>query len=240
MEKLFSKFSFGRSATLLFAVMALALSGCLDKNQSDMPAPAELAYVNLYHGSPDGPDYNVLIDNNKANTQAFRYANNSGYFKLDAGTHQIAFTPVTSTTALIDTTFMFEKDAIYSLFTVGRMANTKLLVVKDSLVTPAGGSAAIRLVNLSPDAPALELVISGADASPIFTGIGFKGNTKFKEVVSGTYAFKVREAGTDNVLMPATNLELRAGRNYTLIVRGFQTPPSGNTNVLALQIIQNY
>ncbi|MCJ8167302.1 DUF4397 domain-containing protein [Pontibacter sp. E15-1] len=240
MKKLSNKFSISRAAMFCFALLALAFTGCMDKNDTDTPTPVEVSYVNLYHGSPDGPDYNVMLDDEKINNQAFLYANNSGYFKLPAGSHKIAFTPVTATTSQVDITHTFKKDSIYSLFAVGQAANTEILILKDSLIAPVSGSAAIRLVNLSPDAPALDVVIAGAEATPVFTGFGFKGNTQFKNIVSGTYSFKVKATGTDDVLVPATSFELNVGGNYTLIVRGFQTPPSGNTNVLSLQMIRNY
>lgn len=240
MKKFLSKLSLGRIALFMCSAMAFGLTGCLDSDVDDAPAPTPVAYISFYHGSPDAPDFNVIVDDERINSQAFKYSNASSYIEVTTGSHEIAFTPVTATDAVVDTTFDFKEDKIYSLFTVNRLQDIGLLVVEDSLIAPGSDKAGVRLINLSPDAPAVDVTIAGGGAAPVFSNLGFKGNTQFVPVTDGTHAFVVKEAGTENVLVPSTSLTLEPGRNYTLVVRGFQTPPSDNSNVLALQVIRNY
>jgi hypothetical protein len=240
MKKSLSKFSFTRITFLLCSAMALVLTGCLDKNNDDMPEPTPVAYISFYHGSPDAPDFNIDVDDERVNSQAFKYSNASNYIAITTGNHKIEFTPATTTDVVIDTTYNFKEAKIYSLFAVDSLQDIEMLLVQDSLVVPGMGNAAIRLIHLSPDAPAVDVAIAGGGATPVFTNLGFKGNTEFRNVPAGTHSFQVKETGTENALMTATTLSLEAGKNYTLIVRGFQTPPAGNSNVMALQIVRNY
>ena len=240
MKNLFSTRALSRVSLFLCSIMAFGLTGCLDSDMDDAPEPKPVAYVSFYHGAPDAPDFNVSVDDEKINSQAFKYSNASNYLSLTTGNHEIAFTPVTATTALVDTTFNFKEDKVYSLFTAGSQQDIDILVVEDSLITPGTSKAGVRLINLSPDAPTVDVVMAGGGASPLFQGIEFKENSAFIPVTDGTHSFVVKETGTENVLVPATSLSLEPGRNYTLIVRGFQTPPTGNSNVLALQIVRNY
>ena len=240
MKNLFSTRALGSASLFLCSVMAFGLTGCLDSDMDDAPEPTPVSYVSFYHGAPDAPDFNVSVDDEKINNQAFKYSNASNYLSLTTGSHEVAFTPVTATAPLADTTFNFKEDKIYSLFTAGSQQNVDVLVVQDSLITPGTGKAGVRLINLSPDAPAVDVTIAGGGATPLFPGVEFKEDTQFITVTDGTHSFVVKEAGTENVLVAATSLSLEPGRNYTLIVRGFQTPPAGNSNVLALQMVRNY
>lgn len=239
MKKSLTKVS-ARITFLMFSAMALVLSSCLDKDNDNMPEPTPVAYISFYHGSPDAPDFNIEIDDDRINTQPFKYSNASNYISWATGSHKVEFLSSTATDALVDTTFNFKEGEIYSLFAVDSLQNIGVLLLEDSLIVPNSGNAAVRLVHLSPDAPAVDVSIAGGGASPVFSSVNFKGSTQFLNVPSGTHSFQVKEAGTENAVMSATTLTLESGRNYTLIVRGFKTPPAGNNSVLALQMVRNY
>jgi hypothetical protein len=49
----------------------------------------------------------------------------------------------------------------------------------------------------------------------------------------------VRVAGTTTVALELPNIQLQAGKIYTVFARGFLAPPAGNTNTLGAQIIVN-
>jgi hypothetical protein len=63
----------------------------------------------------------------------------------------------------------------------------------------------------------------------------FKGATPFQEVDAQSYNFEV-VAGTESVLN-IPNVSLPAGSYKTVLVRGYKTPPAGNTNVLSGEVI---
>lgn len=124
-----------------------------------------------------------------------------------------------------------------------------LILVYDDLTAPAAGRAKIRFANFSPDAPSLDLrTTSGTsvfanvaygnfgdqtlityDASgkapTTITGLTWKTLGPFKEVTAGTSQnFELRNT-TNGAIVPIkgttlTNLNLEAGKIYTIFING--------------------
>lgn len=242
MKKKPGKLSLRKIALLLCSLFTISLTACMDIKDSDIPAPRPVTYLSLYHGAPDAPDFDIFVDNARINSQSFKYATYSDYFNFVApGNRRLKFTPVNASNAFIDTALTFQEDKVYSLFVVDELQNMELLVVRDSLIIPGTGEAGLRVLQLSPDAPAVDVVlIKNNTTTPFSTNMSFKGNTPFRKVASGSHTIQVRRAGSQEQLLAVQNITLEPGRNYSFIIRGFVTPPSGNTHVLSLQVIRNY
>ncbi|GAB3528343.1 hypothetical protein GCM10027443_06070 [Pontibacter brevis] len=223
-------------------LLTFSLSSCLDVQNQDSDNLKPATYVSIYHGAPDAPDFDIFVDNSRINSQAFRYAGYSDYFNfISPGNHRIKFTPVNAANAFIDTAVTFAEGKIYSLMVMDQLAEMELLVLKDSLITPGTGESALRIVQLSPDAPAVDVVmVKNSTSSSFTTNMDFKEYTPFRKVATGTYTIKLKNAANQEQLLSVPNITLEQGRNYSFIVRGFVTPPTGNLNVLSLQVIRNY
>lgn len=218
-------------------VLTFSMAGCMDK-ENEAPEPEVRSFVSFYQASPDAPDLDILINNRPANNQPFKYTNFYSYSRFTPGEYEFKITPANAANVLTDITHTFEKDAVYSMFTVGRYQNLEIMVVKDSIATPESGKAGIRVVHLSPDAPAVNIATTGTGAATLSENLDFKDITSFIQVAGGTQSFQVTEAENNEVLLSVPNLNVQAGRVYTFVLRGFSTPPAGNTNVLSLQVIQ--
>lgn len=238
MQNLINKLSFKNVTFFLCCFLSVTLAGCA-KDEVVEPEPEPVSYVSFYQSSPDAPDLNIYIDNRLANNQAFKYTSYYTYSRFIPGTYRFKFTPANASNAYIDTALTFQEDKIYSIFTVNKFQDIDVLIVKDSLVAPNSGKASIRVINLSPDAPALDLVTTGTSGTSQFANVDFKENTLFKEINGGTHSFQIREAGKSDVMLSIPNQALQAGGVYTFLVRGLITPSSGNTNILSLQVIRN-
>jgi hypothetical protein len=59
---------------------------------------------------------------------------------------------------------------------------------------PMTGSAMIRVVHASPDAPAVDIYVEGI-AAPIYTDVAYGETTAYMEVEEGTYNIQIRAAG---------------------------------------------
>lgn len=226
-----------RKITLaLVATAAVFLQGCLKDDSEPQEAPT--AFVSMYHASPDTPDLDILIDNRKVNQFDFAYSNFTGYRFLYTGVRNIRFTPIGGTTILLDTNVTLLQDKIYSLFVANTKDKIEAIFVGDSLKVPAANMARVRFAHLSPDAPTLDARISGK-TTPLQTNLAFKQISEFMEISAGkqTMVFKLSGAESDLFTMPDITLE--AGGNYTVVIRGFQTPPNGNTKTLGGQLILN-
>jgi hypothetical protein len=78
--------------------------------------------------------------------------------------------------------------------------------------------ARVRVMHLSPDAPAVDVFVNGADA-PVVSELEFPDGTPYLEVPAGTYDFAVSAAGTgaDEAVLSIDDLELSAGVSYTAV-----------------------
>ncbi|PRY13851.1 uncharacterized protein DUF4397 [Pontibacter ummariensis] len=240
MQNLFKKTYLSKLWSLLVVCLtAVSLSGCLDK-ETDLPDPTPVSYLSIYHGSPDAPALDIKLDGMTINNQPFSYTNFSGYITIKAGSHSLKFTPVNAANAYVETTMNLKENKAYSLFTVNRLQNIELLTVQDSVKTPTTGKAALRVVHLSPDAAAVDVNVAGTTSTSLATGLGFKGITPFIELAGGKPSIQIKAAGTEEVLLTVSDVQLDAGKTYTMLIRGFKTPPTGNTNTLSAQVVRNY
>jgi len=225
--------------TFLSMLLLVLLVSCLNDDDNNNNQPIEVAYVSIYHASPDAPSFNIFVDGRVINRNSFGYSSYSGYLNFFTGNREIQFKEVNASNALIDTTFDFQNGKVYSLFAINRLSNIEALLVVDSAATPATGKAMVRFVNLSPDAPAFDITLEGQAGAPLFADQSFKQSSEFKEIDAGTYTFDVKDAGASNVVLSSGDVVLRAGGFYTIITRGFTNPPQGNTNILSVEVLDS-
>ncbi|WP_181163808.1 DUF4397 domain-containing protein [Pontibacter mangrovi] len=209
-------------------------------NEPDMPEPTPVAYTSFYHGSPDAPAMDVQVNSQVVFNQSLPYSTYTGYVTLNTGSTNFKFTPSNASNAYLDTTLNLKQGQAFSLFAINTLDDMELLVVQDSVKTPADGKAALRVVHLSPDAEAVDVVAIGDKEVPFSSDLAFKDITLFHEFDAGRYDLEVKAAGSDEELLTVPKASFEAGRAYTLVIRGFAFPPSGNTNALAGQIFRNY
>ncbi|MEJ0030212.1 MAG: DUF4397 domain-containing protein [Bacteroidota bacterium] len=110
-----------------------------------------------------------------------------------------------------------------------------LLVLNDDTSAPAAGKARVRFLNLSPDAPDVDLQFADTGA-PVATNVSFKEPTTFTELDANKYAFQVKTS-SGGALLTLPNVVLLDGWSYSVIVRGFKNPPSGSESVLSAEVI---
>lgn len=236
MNKVLSRKTLHKIALFAIGLLTFSLSSCLDKD-TEAPEPQPRSFVSFYHGSPDAPDVDILINTQKLNSQPFKYSDYSNYLSFNPGSVRVKFTPVNSQVAYVDTALTFKNDKAYSLFLIDKLDQIDVLVVKDSLVAPGAGKARVRFVNLSPDASSVDLASTGSSATTLFGDVAFKEHTEYQDVNSGVYSLQVKSTGTNEVLLPVSNIDLAAGKIYTFLFRGFKTPPAGNTKGLNFQML---
>ncbi|MEQ9438797.1 MAG: DUF4397 domain-containing protein [Cyclobacteriaceae bacterium] len=220
---------------LSFMVVLLGMTSCME-DEGDME-PISVAYVSIFHASPDAPDLDVVLDDQPIFNEPLEYTDFANYRQFYTGERELAFNAYNASNVLADTTFDFQENKVYSVFVINDLADLSTLIVEDKADTPESGKALVRFVQLSPDAPALDFSV-GED-SLLFTNQEFKQATDFTEVDADTYALALKTAGEDDTLVSVPDAELISGRIYTVIARGFTNTPAGNTNGLSIQIIQN-
>lgn len=214
-----------------FALVIL-LASCMDDDDQNV-TPLPVAYVSIYHESPDAPLLDVSVDGRPVNRLEF--TDYTGYLNFYTGDRNFKINSFNASNALIDTTVNFVDGGFYSVFIVNNLTNVEALTVRDSSSAPAEGKAKIRFINLSPDAPGLDVASRGE--APLFIGKTFKSPSEFLEVDAKASSFVISPAGGTDELISVSDVNLRSGKFYTIIARGFKNPPAGNNNALSVEVI---
>ena len=211
----------------------LVLAGC-GSDSSNPVAPAPQARVMAVHASPDAPAVDLLVDGVVAGS-GLAFPNNTGYLSVASGTRNVKVNVAGTTTTVIDANLPVAGGINYSVFATGPVASLQPLVLTDDLTAPASGKAHIRFVHLSPDAPAVDVAVTGGPV--VFADQSFRDFTAFTPVDAGTYDLEVRPTGTTTVALALPGVTLQAGKIYTVFARGFLS--GSGAQALGAQVILN-
>src|SRR5687768_4338728 len=111
-----------RFRSIFFSIaLIVLLASCNEDDEDFVSEPVEVAYVSIYHASPDAPEFDILVDGRQINRDPFDYTSYSGYLNFFTGNREITFKAYHANNALIDTTFSFEDQKAYSLFAINRL-----------------------------------------------------------------------------------------------------------------------
>lgn len=96
----------------------------------------------------------------------------------------------------------------------------------------------VRVVHLSPDAPAVDVYANGA---AVVNDAAFPGGTGYLNVPVGDYTFEVAPAGTtaDDVLSVNLSATLEADTYYTAIAHGYLDPANGDNGFAITPFVQD-
>ncbi len=202
----------------LVAVSAFAAAGCSDDGDKNPLAPTPQARVMAVHASPDAPAVDLLVDGSVAGN-GLSFPNSTGYLAVNAGTRNVKVNVAGTTTTVINADLPVGAGGNYTVFASGPVASIGALVLEDDLTAPATGKAHVRFVHLSPDAPAVDVAVTGGPV--LFPNKAFREYSAFTPVDAGTYDLEVRLANTATVVLPLPGIALQAGRIYTVFARGF-------------------
>lgn len=218
-----------------YMFVLLSLSSCLDDENID---PVPVALVSFFHASPNAPDLDVLLDDQRLFNQPLKYTDYFSYRRFYTGNRDLSFNAHNASNVLTDTSYNFQADKAYSVFVINELDALSTLIVQDSVDTLNEGKAWIRMIHLSPDGPAVNLTVGDA-STPTFANQQYRQAAGFIEVDADDYTMRLTAATGGAVLATVPETELRSRGIYTVVVRGFVTPPAGNTNGLSVQIVQN-
>ncbi|WP_316830018.1 DUF4397 domain-containing protein [Pedobacter aquatilis] len=213
--------NFKTTTKIIFALLGITLflSACKkDWENSDSFTVAGIGFV---HASPGTGALDFIVDNQKANNKEFTYTNDLGYFGAYPGSRLFGVTKKDSLKYLTTANVNLQSGLFYSAFVIDVLPAPKILLVQDDLTAPATGKAKIRFINLSPDAPALDLAVEGTSAS-LVTAKAYKEASAFISIDPGaSLNFQIKENNTVTATLPATKIE--SGKIYTLWAKGLKS-----------------
>ncbi len=115
-------FEFMRKTVAMVSSVAimLSLTSCLDDEDG---TATPVAYVSIFHASPDAPDLDVVLDNRQIFEQPLEYTDYSPYLQFFTGNRKLAFYPFNASNVLLDTTYNFQANKVYSVFVADNVAD---------------------------------------------------------------------------------------------------------------------
>lgn len=190
------------------------------------------ACVNIVHASPDAPAVDIYVDGAAA-VENLAFGAITGWVALPAGEHQVQVTPTgeAADAAVIDATVELEADMAYEVAAIGPVAEIAAAVYPvDLAVTEDMENAAVRVIHASPDAPAVDVAVTGGDV--LIENLAYPDATDYLMVPAGSYDLEVRPTGTEDVALPLPGTKLAAGTAYSVYAVG--TVADGTLTALAV------
>jgi hypothetical protein len=232
-----NKTTSGKLLTRISAVclLFLLLSSCLKDHNNYYVPP--VALVTFIQASPDQPPLDFYLDNNKVNLFPINYGDNIDYFRAHTGKRTANFYSRIAMSKILSDTIHLNSNTTYSLFLANTTNHPEIVLLIDSISKPAAGNATIRFINLSPDAPAVDLAVKGG--AVLISNKSFKNYTSFLPIQGDmSYTFEVRQQGTNTVLATLDNVTLNSNFVYTIWFHGLANA-TNNTDKLSTDIINN-
>lgn len=189
------------------------------------------ACVNIIHASPDAPAVDVWVNGEPALTNV-AFQEFSGWLALPAGEYhvQVTATGQPVDTAVIDATLTVEAGMAYHVAAVGNLADIAPAVIPADLSATADDNARVRVIHASPDAPNVDIAVTGGDV--LIADLAFGAASDYLEVPAGTYDLEVRVAGTTDVALPLAGVTLDANMLYDIVAVG--TVADGTLTVIVI------
>nr|WP_198160803.1 DUF4397 domain-containing protein [Pedobacter panaciterrae] len=236
--KSFTKSSYSNSFIIcIVAIVILLLTLLMQSCKNSDPAPnPELSLLSVTNASPTLATYNFYLNQSKVNSGALPYAVPVPYFRLSPGEFAAKLTTESSTESLLTKTLKFDNNKIYSLFIVGKATSLDYLLITDDIKVPADEKAFVRFINLSPDAPTLNLAFK--DSVTLATDKAYKAASDFVEIPAKIYSFQIKDKASGDVKKELKDIDIKKGKIYTIISKGLLTP-SGTEHGFDGQVITN-
>ncbi|HMS33507.1 MAG TPA: DUF4397 domain-containing protein [Ignavibacteria bacterium] len=213
---------------LSLCILTLSVfSGC--NNDDDNPiTPSLTSYVTVTHSSPNAPNVDILFGSTVVATNV-PYLGTMQYKSVTGNSVVNLKINVTGTsTTVIDTAIYCQDGKSYTVFAYDSVSKIKPLVLTDDLTSPGSTNAKVRFIHLSPNAPTVDVGVTGK--AIWFPFYSFGQYSSFRAVTGGTYTdLNVFLAGTPTLVYSVPNVTFTAGKIYTIVADGFAGSSFGLT-----------
>lgn len=175
-------------------------------------------FVRVLHASFGTPKADVYA-NGKLIAGNLGYKEFTPYVKLLPGNYMITvFKSGTTVNPVSDSQITLGANTIYTAAIIGRQPGIEIYPVFEPRVPTPPGRANIRVVHLSPNAPAVD--ITTPDGKIIFANVKYKDITNYTSLSQGRHTIQARISGTSDVALNVPNIVLKPNRNYTIYIVG--------------------
>src|SRR5690606_505948 len=188
-------------AFLGMAIVAVTFSACL----KDDTGPSQISATAALNAVPGSGELDIGLDNNQLNDrywgEEFAYTDVLPYKNAYPGNRLVRVLDPQNPNSgpLVYETVTFVPGKFYSLYVVG-YDELQIMVTEDDLSAPGEGNAKLRFIQLSPDAPSLDIKEAG-EGTVLAEGLEFMDAIDFATIAADEpYTFEITEQGSDEVL----------------------------------------
>ena len=203
-------------ALALGVLAALTVAGCRQRS----PEPEGAAFVRLINAVPDSGGLDVSVDGRRVWKRS-EFRSSTGYQAVASGTYPVKMDADGPGTTLLTQSLAFEKGHTYTLLALGQaegeIAPQAQVLADEKPEHLDDGKASVRLINASPGAPPVDLVVN------MIVGVkevGYGRRSTPLALAGGAYDLQLAAAGTEEILAGPVHLTLTPGKSYTLIAMG--------------------
>jgi hypothetical protein len=191
----------------------------------DVSTPATVRVVNA---SPDAPALDVSAIN--SSSLAFEigaqlaYEGFTSYEPLAPSNYTIQFSPASNVNQIVTSLpLTLNAGSQQTLYALGPYASIGTQVTWDDRRRIATG-AKLRIFQALPDVPFVDIYLTApgagiASTAPTFAAVPFTGDTGFQQFAAGSYDLTITAAGTQNILIGPTTLNVINTGIYTAVAR---------------------
>ncbi len=196
---------------------ALATAGCSGSSAS---APSPHTQLRVVNAAPDAPPLDVTVYGSRIVT-GLPYDTPTSYIPIGSGAATITVNVTGDSSGGFTSKGAFVAGRSYSLLAIGRLASLTTLVTADSTTPAPTDSARIRVIDVSPSAPTLDVYVMPVGgirpATPTFTGVGFGQVSSYTVVAAAPVEVVMTVAGSTTVAADDTLSALPGGAVRTVL-----------------------
>jgi len=220
-----------KSLSLLTLVALFLFTGCKKEETTD----TTISYLRVINAVPSLATYNVYLSGTALNSAALPFAGATSYGSHAPGTYSLKFTTASSTEGLFTKSISLNQSSYQSFYLINRPNALDNLLISDDYGTTASDKAYIRFINLSPDAPAMDLLKTDATTS-YTTGKTYKTFSGFIAVDPGKFTLSTKITSSGVVKAISESVTFAAGFHYDVICGGLVAPANDTERPLSLTV----
>jgi hypothetical protein len=177
------------------------------------------ACVLVLQASPDAGAVDVSVDGALVLT-GLTFGTLGEFIPVTAGERnlQIAANGATTDEPVIDDSVGLAEGIAYEVALVGPLADIEAHVLPVNTAPLPASTARLRLVHASPDAPDLDVAVTGGNL--LLQSVGYGETSPYIQIPAGTYDLEARIAGTTDLALPLPGTVLASNYVYTIYLLG--------------------
>ncbi|MBU0696149.1 MAG: DUF4397 domain-containing protein [Bacteroidetes bacterium] len=227
----------------LFTLLITVISSTLWMSCSDTTPILTFgeSKIRIINAAPDAGNIKLYANDSLKTPNGLSFGQSTDFTNISGGINKFLVKNNDQSIEKSRLNFKLDTNKKYTFFIAGGVTKDSLTYVslKDNLTVLTDTTAKIRLVNLVPSSPFLDLIFSKDSTENLasFSNINFKSGTDYKQFKPGIYFLKVRESGNKIDLLNVPNFKIEAKKIYTLWLKGYING-SGN-QALDAQILKD-